>query len=204
MARITAIFSDVGGVLSTNGWDRESRKKAAEQFRLDWVEFEDRHELVVNAFEMGQLDLDEYLDRTVFYRSRDFTKEQFREFMFAQSQPFSESLQLYRRLAASGKYLMATLNNESRPLNLYRIELLGLRNIFSIFFSSCFLGLTKPHDAIYRLALTLTQRQPEECLFVDDRLLNVERAQQCGIQTIHCRDPKQLESQMQALGIETR
>lgn len=199
MAHIQAIFSDVGGVLGTNGWDRGARQKAAEQFKIDWLEFEDRHELVVNAFETGQLGLDEYLERTVFYRPRDFSKEQFRDFMFAQSRPFPEALALYRRLTQSKRYFLATLNNESLELNLHRIQLFGLREIFSVFLSSCFLGLKKPHDAIYRLALKLTQRKPEECVFIDDRLLNVERARQCGMQTIHCQGPEKLESQVREL-----
>lgn len=199
MAHIQAIFSDVGGVLGTNGWDRGARQKAAGHFKIDWLEFEDRHELVVNAFETGQLGLDEYLERTVFYRPRNFSKEQFRDFMFAQSRPFPEALALYRRLAKSKKYFLATLNNESLELNLHRIQAFGLREIFSVFLSSCFLGLKKPHDAIYRLALKLTQRQPEECVFIDDRLLNVERARQCGMQTIHCQGPEKLENQVREL-----
>ncbi|MDE3180734.1 MAG: HAD family phosphatase [Acidobacteriota bacterium] len=202
MTKITAIFSDVGGVLGTNGWDRTARERSAEEFKLDWLDFEDRHELVVNAFEMGRLSLDDYLDRTVFYRPRDFSKQRFEEFMLSQSKPFPRSLDLYARLAGAGKYLMATLNNESLELNLRRIELFGLRKYFSVFFSSCFLGMKKPHDDIYRLALKLTQRQPEECLFVDDRLLNVERARECRMNAIHCQDPSLLEAQMREMGLD--
>ncbi|MGH9397527.1 MAG: HAD family hydrolase [Terriglobia bacterium] len=201
MAQITAIFSDVGGVLGTNGWDRPARQRATEKFKVDWLDFEDRHELVVNAFETGHLSLDGYLDRTIFYRPRDFSKQQFTDYILSQSKPFPESLDLYGRLAKSGKYLMATLNNESLEINLRRIEQFGLRKCFSVFFSSCFLGMKKPHDDIYNLALKLTQRKPEECLFIDDRLLNVERARECHMQAIHCQDAKQLESQMQEMGV---
>jgi putative hydrolase of the HAD superfamily len=202
MTAISAIFSDVGGVLGTNGWDRAARQKAVERFKLDGLDFEDRHELVVNAFETGNLSLDAYLERTVFYRPRDFTQRQFRDFMFGLSEPFPQSIELYGRLARSGKYLMATLNNESLDLNLYRVEKFGLRRLFSIFFSSCFVGMKKPHDAIYNLALKLTQRSPSECLFIDDRLLNVERARHLGMQAVHCQDPARLRSQMQELGVE--
>lgn len=201
MARITAIFSDVGGVLGTNGWDRPARQRAAETFKADWLDFEDRHELVVDAFETGHLTLDAYLDRTLFYRPREFSKQQFREFVFSQSSSFPESLELYGRLARSGKYLMATLNNESLEINLLRIDRFGLHSCFSVFFSSCFLGIKKPHEEIYNLALKLTQRKPEECLFVDDRLLNVESARECHMQAIHCQDPRRLESQMQEMGV---
>src|SRR5437879_4046910 len=122
-----ALFWDVGGVVLTNGWDRNSRRKAVENFKLDWDEFEDRHELVDAAFEKGQLGLEAYLDRTVFYRPRNFTRDEFRNFIFAQSEPFPETLEVLERLARSKKYLMGTLNNESIELNLYRINRFGLR-----------------------------------------------------------------------------
>ncbi|MGH9378144.1 MAG: HAD-IA family hydrolase, partial [Terriglobia bacterium] len=130
-----------------------------------------------------------------------FTHQEFQDVMFSQSEPFPEPLDFYAALAKSGKYLMAALNNESLDLNLYRIEKFGLRKVFSAFFSSCFLGIKKPNDAMYALALQLTQRQPEECLFIDDRLLNVERARQFGMRTIHCQAPARLPGQMQAMGV---
>jgi putative hydrolase of the HAD superfamily len=201
MRKITAVFSDVGGVLATNGWDRTSRQQAAAKFDISWAEFEERHELLADAFELGQLSLDDYLSRTVFFRPRSFSQEQFRTFMFAQSQPFPESLEHFRRLASSRQYFMATLNNESLDLNLYRIQHLDLKGIFSVFFSSCFLGVKKPDMAIYETALKLTSREPQECLFIDDRLLNVEVAGCCGMQTLHCKDPRQLPAQMRDLGL---
>lgn len=202
MAQITAIFSDVGGVLATNGWDRPTRQKATEDFKIDWLDFEDRHELVVTAFELGRLTLDEYLTRTIFYRPRDFSREQFRDYMFAQSRPFAESLALFEKIAGTRNYLLATLNNESLELDLRRIEKFALRKIFSVFFSSCFLGVKKPDSPIYELALRLTQRAPAECLFIDDRELNIECASRLGMQTLHCKEPLKLGDQLRNLGVK--
>lgn len=198
---ISTIFTDVGGVLLTNGWDREARHKLVEKFKLDLAEFGDRHELVVTAFETGKLDLDHYLDRTVFYRPRDFTRNDARNFIFAQSQPLPDSLALMNRLARAKQYLMVTLNNESAELNQYRIEHFGLRNYFTAFFSSCYLGVKKPDEAIYVLALELTQRPPEECVFIDDRALNLECARQHGMNTIQFKNVHQLENDLRALGV---
>ena len=202
MVKITALFWDVGGVLLTNGWDRAARRRATEQFRLDWEEFEDRHELMAPDFEGGRLTLDEYLQRTVFYRARPFSREEFKASMVAQSQPLPEVLALAARVANSGKYLMATLNNESLELNLYRIEQFRLRDYFNAFFSSCFLGVKKPERAIYRLASQITQRSLEECLFIDDRALNLECAQHLGMRTVHYQDPAQLRRELQKHGID--
>jgi putative hydrolase of the HAD superfamily len=197
----TALFCDVGGVLLTNGWDRTARRRSVERFKLDWEEFEDRHELVVSAFEKGQLALKAYLDRTIFYRPRQFTPEDFKSFMLAQSEAFPDTLAVLERLARSKLYLLGTLNNESLELNLYRIERFGLRRYFDVFFSSCFLGVQKPDAAIYRLALQMTQRAPEEFVFVDDRPLNLECAREMGIHTIRFENASQLERDLRELGV---
>jgi putative hydrolase of the HAD superfamily len=198
---ISAIFWDVGGVLLTNAWDRSQREAALEHFKLDEEEFADRHELVVSSFERGKIGLEEYLDRTVFYRSRSFSRDEFKNYMLSLSQPSDEVLSLAKTLAGSGKYLMGTINNESRELNLYRIEKFGLRSIFSLFISSCFVGLRKPEPEIYRLALETTQKRPEECCFIDDRALNLEVAKRMGMHTIEMDNAEQLRSELEKLGV---
>ena len=202
MAEISALFWDVGGVLLTNGWDRHGRERAARKFSLDWEDFEDRHELVVGRFETGRLSLDRYLDRTIFYRERNFAKDVFKLHMFDQSKPIDGTLDVAARLAHSGRYMMATLNNESRELNLYRIEHFELRKNFSLFMSSCFLGVKKPEDEMFRLALDLTQREPEECLFIDDRQINLECAERLRLRTLHFKNAAQLEKDLHNLGLK--
>ncbi len=201
MPGIRAIFWDVGGVLLTNAWDRTQRTAALEHFHLDEEEFHDRHELVVSSFERGKITLDEYLDRTVFYRARPFTREAFRDYMFSLSQPFPEVIEFARTLRDSGKYFMGTINNESRELNYYRIEKGGLRQIFQLFISSCFVGFRKPEKDIYRLALETTQISAEECCFVDDRALNLECAVKLGMQTIEMQTIAQLREDLDKLGV---
>jgi putative hydrolase of the HAD superfamily len=199
---IRAIFWDVGGVLLTNAWDRSERSAALEHFRLDEEEFQSRHEMLVSSFERGKISLDEYLERTVFYRNRPFTRDEFRDYMFSLSQPMPEVLAFARALANSGKYFMGTINNESRELNLYRIRKFGLREIFRVFVSSCFVGLRKPESGIYHLAIDLTQFDPQECCFIDDRALNLESAAQLGIRTIQMQTLDQLRAELEEAGVK--
>jgi putative hydrolase of the HAD superfamily len=198
---IHAIFWDVGGVLLTNAWDRTQRICALEHFRLDEEEFHDRHEMLVSSFERGKITLEEYLDRTVFYRNRPFTRDEFKDFMFSLSQPMPEVLRFAQALADSGKYFMGTINNESRELNLYRIQKCGLQKIFRIFVSSCFVGFRKPERDIYRLALETTQIAPTDCCFIDDRSLNLEMAAKLGMQTIEMQTVEQLQKDLKELGV---
>ena len=203
MSTIRAIFWDVGGVLLTNAWDHTQRRAAFEHFHLDEEEFHSRHEMVVSSFERGKISLDEYLDRTVFYRSRPFTPDEFRNYMFSLSQPVPEVLAFTRTLANSGKYFMGTINNESRELNLYRIQKYGLREIFRLFVSSCFVGLRKPESGIYRLAIDITQFNPEECCFIDDRALNLECAAKLGMKTIQMQTLPQLREELVKVGVSS-
>lgn len=202
MPKINAISWDVGGVLLTNAWDHTQRMAALEHFRLDEEEFHSRHEMVVSSFERGKISLDEYLDRTIFYRNRPFSRDEFREYMFSLSQPMPEVLAFARALALSGRYFMATINNESRELNLHRIEKFGLREIFRLFVSSCFVGLRKPESGIYRLAIETTQMNPEECCFIDDRALNLECAAKLGMRTIQMQNLEQLREELARLGVK--
>lgn len=199
MAEITTLFWDVGGVLASNGWDRDTRRAAAVRFRLDEAEFEQRHEALVSALESGKMSLDDYLERTVFCHRQAFNREEFKAFLYAQSHPKPDSLALARELANT--YLMAMINNESLELNLYRIETFRLREIFTAFFSSCFVQLRKPDPAIYRLALDVMQKTPEQCCFIDDRPLNLEGARQVGIRAIQFQDANQLRRALIELGV---
>jgi len=202
MSPISTIFFDIGGVLLTDGWNHASRRTAAEKFGLDWEEYSDRHERVAHAIETNRLSLDAYLKRTIFYQPRPFSVEEFREFIFAQSQPHPDAIEIARQLAASESFLMATINNEIFELNVYRLKTFGLGNIFSAFFSSCFLGIRKPDEAIYRWALQVTQREAGECLFIDDREVNLECPREIGLRTILYDNASQLRDALKQYGIE--
>ncbi|HEY4903785.1 MAG TPA: HAD family phosphatase [Candidatus Sulfotelmatobacter sp.] len=198
---VRALFWDVGGVLLTNAWDHTERAAALEHFGLDEKEFHDRHEPLVSSFERGDITLDEYLDQTVFYHARPFTREAFKEFMFSLSQPIPEVLKYARTLASTGKYFMGTINNESRELNQYRIDKYEFRRIFCLFVSSCFVGLRKPENEIYKLALDITQLNPEECVFIDDRNPNLECPAKMGMHTIQMQDVEQLWKDLEKIGV---
>jgi len=203
LSTIRALFWDIGGVLLTNAWDHTQRAQALKHFHMedDDEEFHNRHEMVVSSFERGKITLDEYLERTVLYRPRTFTREAFRDYVFSLSQPFPDVVQFAQSLSTSGKYFMGTINNESRELNYYRIEEFGLRNIFRLFISSCFVGLRKPESGIYRLALEVTQIPAEECCFIDDRALNLECAAKLGMHTIAMHTLEQLQANLQKLDV---
>jgi putative hydrolase of the HAD superfamily len=201
--RVTHIFFDVGGVLGTNGWDREQRAAAARHFGLDAAELEDLHGEAIAMLEQGRMPLDDYLRNTVFNRPRPFQPAEFKACMLAQSAPFPETIELARSLARTGRYRLMTINNESDELNRYRLEQFGLRDIFMAFFSSCWLGLLKPARRIYEVALAMSQAEPDSSLFIDDRERNLEPARDLGMRTIRFTDAPRLRQELAGLGVET-
>src|SRR5437016_5625460 len=136
MPKIEHVFFDIGGVLATNGWDTGERAKGAARFKLDADDYQKRHEEAVGPWEEGKISMDDYLEMTVFFRARDFTPEEFKDFMFAQSVANDESIAVARDVAKLGRYTMMTLNNEAAELNCYRIAKFGLGSIFDAFMSS--------------------------------------------------------------------
>src|SRR5580704_9252482 len=201
LAEITTLFWDIGGVILTNGWDGGSRLEASNVFHFDLEEFHDRHDLSFPAFDSGLISLNEYLDRTLFYLQRPFTREEFTAFMFAQSKEYPDTRAILDQLAASSKYFIGAINNEPLELNQYRIEAFHLRRDFLVFFSSCYLRTRKPEEMIFRVALQVTQRQPEQCVFIDDRPLNLESPRRLGMNTIHHQNPEQLRSELGKYGV---
>jgi putative hydrolase of the HAD superfamily len=175
------LFFDVGGVLLTNGWDTPARQAAAKTFGLDYQEFQTRHEMLKTAFETGRVDLDTYIARAIFHKPRDFTPDDFRSFMLAASKLLGETLEFVRALAATGKYLLYTLNNESRELHEYRVTTFQMSTVFRGFLASCYLGQAKPDEDIYLNALGIAGCKARRALFIDDRSMNVEAAEALGL-----------------------
>ena len=202
MSKITALFWDIGGVILTNGWDRHSRRDAAEKFHLDWEEFQDRHDFSFPAFDSGHITLNEYLDRTLFYRPRPFSREEFVEFMFAQSKEYADVRAVLDQVTKSGKYLTSSINNEPLELNQYRIETFDLRRNFTAFFSSCYVRARKPDETIFKMALEVTQRTPGQCIFIDDRSLNLESPRRLGMNVIQHQNAAQLRAELQKFDVE--
>lgn len=181
---IRTLFLDIGGVLLTNGWDSDARKLAADKYGLDYPEMDHRHHLTFDTYETGKLSLDEYLNRVVFYQKRPFSRGEFKDFIFAQSRPYPEMIELVCSLKARFGLKVAVVSNEGRELTVYRIHKFGLGAFVDFFVSSSFVHYRKPDTDIYRIALDLAQVEPAEVAYIEDRALFVEVARSLGIRGI--------------------
>ena len=201
---ITTLFLDIGGVLLTNGWDRGIRLLATEKFGLNYAEMDERHHLTFDTYEEGKLSLDEYLKRVVFYQERSFSREEFKAFMYAQSQPFPEMIELMRGLKTQHGLQVAAVSNEGRELTVYRVGQFKLGTFIDFFVSSCFVHYRKPDADMYRIALDIAQVQPEQVVYIDDRAMFVEVAQGLGIQGIIHSGYESTRKTLETLGLSLK
>ncbi len=197
MTAIRHIFFDIGGVLGSNGWDREQRRRAVEEFELESDDFQCRHEEVVGEWEEGRITLDEYLDIAVFHSPREFSRRKFVDFMFAQSIPNEPVVDLARALTREARFTLMTLNNEADELNRHRIGKFGISDVFEAFLSSCWLGVRKPTQRFYSRALAIAQADPETSLFIDDREQNIAPARALGMGALLFTSADQLRSDLE-------
>jgi putative hydrolase of the HAD superfamily len=189
------LFLDIGGVLLSNAWGHESREKAAELFNLDFKETEHLHNFIFNVYEIGKITLDQYINIVVFNKERNFSKESFKEFMFAQSIELPGMLQWLKDFKAKNRNLrIISINNEGTDLNNYRIEKFELHRCFDAFVSSGEVGMRKPDPGIFQLAMGIAKVPPEHCFYFDDRVILAQAAARLGINAYHHENPDTTKS----------
>jgi len=178
------LFTDLGGVLLTNGWDHNSRNSAAEHFGLDRHELQHRHEAVFPNYEQGFNTLEEYLEFAVFHERRSFSSEEFIEFMKRQSQPYPEMIEYVKALKRKHALKVVAVSNEGRELARHRIDTYDLDSFIDIFIVSAFVGRRKPYEDIFRLALEVANAEKSQVVFIDDRQMLAQGAQMFGLDAI--------------------
>ncbi len=197
----TCLFLDIGGVLLTDGWSLGSRKLAVKTFDLDPEEMETRHHQAFGAYEVGKLTLDDYLDRAVFHRKRPFSRAAFRKFMFAQSKPYPEMIELIPQVKAKYGLKIVVVSNEGRELNAHRIRTFRLDAFVDSFISSCYVHLRKPDADIYRLALDIAHAPPGEIVYLENTPMFIDAAKSLGIRGILHTDCQSTRAKLAAFGL---
>jgi len=199
--KIKCLFVDIGGVLLTDGWIRDYRILAAKTFGLDPEEMEARHHQAYESHEAGMFSLEQYLKLVVFHQERPFTRDEFQQFMFAQSKPYPEMIELVRALKAKYRLKIVVVSNEGRELNEHRIRAFGLDQFVDTFISSCFVRLRKPDANIFRLALDVAQTPAGNVVYLENTSMFVQIAEDLGIRSILHQDYESTRAHLAAYGL---
>ncbi|HEX3556784.1 MAG TPA: HAD-IA family hydrolase [Thermoanaerobaculia bacterium] len=199
---ITHLFTDLGGVLLTNGWDRGLRQLVASHFGIDPGEMDERHHLTYDTYEAGKISLSEYLRRVVFWEPRGFSEQQVVDFMLEQARCFPDMIEMYKRIKARHGLRVVVVSNEGRELTQDRIRRFKLKEFVDIFVVSSYVHFRKPDEDIFRIALDVAQAEPAQVVYVDDRHMFAEVASRLGMIEIWHRDYASTRAALGELGLE--
>ncbi|MFB3816040.1 MAG: HAD family hydrolase [Candidatus Methylomirabilales bacterium] len=152
------------------------------------------------AFESGQVTGAEYHRAVMGALKAEVPYADFRELYGDIFTEIPETVALLRGL--HGRYPLYLLSDT----NAIHFDHVRARIPALALFSECILsyrvGAMKPQPRIFQEALRRSGLPAEHCLFIDDRLPNVEGAARLGMRAVQYESPAQLRSALRGLGIE--
>ena len=172
---------------------------------VDLEAYEVAHERENWFWERGLSTAREFFTRTVLEPNPQLSlsfEELWQQVCGQSALAFPDSFRILQQLRGLPELRLATLNNESRELNAYRLDAFGLRGCFDFFLCSGYLGTMKPDPPIFRAAVEISGRPASTSLFVDDKLENCEAARRAGMQAIQFQSAGQLRTELRGLGIQ--
>jgi putative hydrolase of the HAD superfamily len=192
---IRTIFWDIGGVVLTNGWDKGQRTRVLSRLGVNLEAYEEVHERANSYWERGLMTAKEFFAQTVLRPNPelDLTFEMLWHQVCAESKVLHpECLDVLAELKEQGRYRLATLNNESRELNEYRLDAFKLRSLFDYFICSGYVHEMKPQPGIFGSAVDISGFKARTALFIDDKAENCAAAEMLGLNAIRFESPRQL------------
>ena len=123
----------------------------------------------------------------------------FREIYFDALEPNEPMVELMRELKGRGLRMALLTNNVREWEPLWR-SMLAVDEIFELVVDSAFVGMRKPEPEIYELTLERLGDgiAADDCLFVDDVLVNVEAARELGMPAVHFQSNEQAIPEIRA------
>jgi putative hydrolase of the HAD superfamily len=197
------VYSDIGGVLGTNGWGSDLRAKVVSRFKLDEDVIDKRHHLMFDSYERGFLSFEQYLQYVFFYQPRSFELAEVRDLIYAGSIPWPDSIALFHRVKLANGVKLALISNEGQGITEHRMEKFGLPAIADFIVVSHCVHMRKPDAQIWELALNLAQVKAEQAIYVDDREIFVQRAADLGFTAFQHVSVEQTKQHFEKLGLKT-
>jgi len=197
--KIKAIIWDMGGVLLRTE-DDAPRQRLAERLGKSRSELE---ELVFwgesgSRAQLGEITIDQHWEnlRGELNLTSDGL-DQFKE-EFWRGDLVDEELVGYIR-SLRKRYKTGLLSNAFSNLRQVIDEIWMFTDAFDEMIISAEVGLVKPDDRIYRIALERLEVGPEEAIFIDDFNNNVHAASLLNMPTIHFKNSEQARQDLEQI-----
>jgi putative hydrolase of the HAD superfamily len=201
--RFHVLYSDIGGVLGTNGWDSALRRNVCDKFDLPAEEIDKRHLLMFDSYERGFMKFEDYLRWVFFASPRPFTLEDLRDYILNASVPWPQNIALLAHVKKANGLKVGLISNEGQGITEYRMSKFGLREVADFIVVSHCVHMRKPDRQIWQLALDLAQATPDQCIYVDDREMFVNVAAALGFTAFQHVDLESTRQKFERLGLVT-
>jgi epoxide hydrolase-like predicted phosphatase len=196
---IQAIIFDIGGVLIRTE-DQGPRRRIEERLGLEAgaAEFIVFNSEGGRATQRGEFSEEENWRRVqAELRLSDDDLALFRAEFWAGDQLDTALIDYIRGLRP--RYQTAIISNAMPGLLTLLTGKHPIADAFDVIIGSGDAGIAKPDAAIYQLALDKLGRQPQEAIFIDDSLRNVQGARAVGLHTIHYTAGMNLIAELEAM-----
>ena len=186
---IKAVVFDAGGVLVD--WETICRKFAAEaginevKFFKVFLDFSFDSK---TGSDLGYMSADEFFEKCATALDVPSKAKDWRKRFVPGFKRIEDSYKLLDEL--KGKFKLALLTNSKVGLWDDWESVGKFKEYFKIIVDSTKVHILKPDPRIFQVLLDRLQLKPQECLFVDDGIKNIEAAKKLGFQTVHFTAPK--------------
>jgi len=224
---IKAIIFDLGGVLMTDVPLKQIAEDLAKKFPLSEVDSlrslqEEIHAHLYptdhwNLLTLGKITEDEYWDNFLKaskisekseVRSEKLKKE-LKKKVRSSLYLLDHSTKIVNLLknhsfdyAQDLRYKLGILSNHAKEWSEYMKQRFDLFKSFDQIIFSCDIGLRKPDPKSYQIALERLHCDPNECVFVDDKMRNTDAAEKLGMKGIVFEEPSKLVEELARLSIK--
>jgi len=185
---IKAVFFDLGGVIVRTEF-QTPREQLAERLGM---EYEDLNRIVFDSdtgqrASIGEISSEDHWTAVIKRLKRPASElAAIREEFFAGDIVDRNLVEYIRSLRP--KYKTGLISNAWGDLRDF-IAREKFEDAFDKMIISAEVGAMKPEPKIFQIALEQFGVKPDEAVFVDDFLINVEGAEKAGMQAIHFKDP---------------
>jgi 2-haloacid dehalogenase len=115
--------------------------------------------------------------------------------------PIQGTVDILEQLKVSGRYKLYALTNWSESTFPWALENFPFLQWFEGIVVSGIEKTRKPYPEIYRILIDRYHIDPQQTLFIDDNLKNIEGGKAVGFRTIHFSSPEQLRNQLVSMHI---
>lgn len=195
---IKAIAFDFGGVIYTYNHDR-LMKDIAKELKQPVKVVTDAWKVKIKEYEKGKISENDFWTAFLKKLRIDYDKKVLHQITINHFKPIIGSLNILKNL--KGKIITGLISNQTSWIeNLekkYRYK-----RLFDILVISKDVSLRKPSKSIFRMFIKKAKVKPNEIIFIDDSFNYKDATESVGINFIHFRNPKQLETELERYDIK--